>query len=97
MKSKASEMQFDAVGGYYDSIIRQGAILAQDGLRTYFEEECRLVNYNIVSSLHIKEYIEACWRDLDVLVWSAGGTGFFFWNAISAEMWLRGFEEEYNA
>ena len=96
MKSKAPEMQFDPVGGYYDSIIRQGAILAQDRIKAYFQEECRLVNYNIVSSLHIKEYIEACWRDLDVLAWSAGGTGFFFWNAISAEMWLRGFEEEYN-
>ena len=97
MKSKAPEMQFDAVGGHYDSLIRQGALLAKDKLTTYFEEECRLVNYNIVSSSHIKDYIEDCWRDLDVLAWSAGGTGFFFWNAISAEMWLRGFEEEYNA
>ena len=77
MKSKAPEMQFDTVGGHYDSIIRQGALLAKDRLTTYFEDECRLVDYNIVSSPHIGDYIETCWRDLDVLAWSAGGTGFF--------------------
>lgn len=94
MRAKAPEMQFDTVGGHYDSLIRQGAMLAKEKLTSYFQEECRLAEYNIVSSPHIRDYIQECWRDLDVLAWGAGGTGFFFWNAISAEMWLRGFQEE---
>ena len=92
MKSKAPSIQFDPIGGHYSSLIQQGAIRAKDRLMSYFEEDCRLVAYDIVFP-DIKDYIDVYWRDLDILPWGPGGTGFWLWNTVSAEMWLRGFQD----
>ena len=93
MRSKAPSMQFDPVGGHYSSLIQQGAIHAKDRLMSYFDDDCRLVAYDIVSP-DVKDSMEVYWRDLDVLPWGPGGTGFWLWNTVSAEMWLRGFEDQ---
>ena len=92
MSAKAPSMQFDPFGGVYDSLIHQGALLDKDRILGYFGEECRLVAYGIVSP-DIKDCFETYWRDFTVLQWAPSGSGYWWWNAISTEMWLRGFEE----
>ena len=92
MHSKFPDMQFKAVPNGYGLIMQRGIRLIKDRLIDYFENSCRLVTHGIVTA-DSKDYLRRFIQDPDLFERSLGGSGYWLWNMISAEMWLRGFEE----
>ena len=93
MERKPPNMKFTEISNDYRSMMRQGMDRIGDLLLNYFGDTCRLNAYEIVSS-DIKNYIQAFVQDPYPFEHSIGGGGYWLWNTVSSEMWLRGFEEK---
>ena len=93
MQLRVPEMRFGEVPTGDGFMMRHGIRRVKEKFLDYFGNTCRLITYGIVSS-DIQNYIQEFTLDPDLFERSLGGTGYWLWNTISTEMWLRGFEEE---
>ena len=92
MERKSPDMQFKGTPNGYGIIMRRGIPLVRDQLLDYFADSCRLIADGIITS-DSKDYVQGFIQEPELFERSLDGTGYWLWNMISAEMWLRGFEE----
>ena len=92
MEFKFPDMQFKGVPNGYGIIMRRGIRLVRDQLLDYFGDSCRLIADGIITS-DSKDYLQGFIQEPELFERSLDGSGYWLWNMISAEMWLRGFEE----
>ena len=93
MERKPPNMKFTEISNDYRSMMRHGTSRIEELLLNLFGDTCCLNAYGIVSS-DIKSYIQAFIQDPYPFEHSIGGGGYWLWNTISSEMWLRGFEKK---
>ena len=92
MEFKFPDMQFKRVPNGYGVIMQRGVRLVSDQLLDYFGDSCRLIADGVITS-DSKDYLQGFIQEPELFERSLDGSGYWLWNMISAEMWLRGFEE----